>query len=148
MPMQTNGNSLLMSSCHSGVGTVAHPHMGIMKVHNTVPCESCFISKQNVSYELYVYIAFCQMPLFKPHPCMMVRRREDLHSLDVVWVKWLLMENSSDKGNTDTFSSCNSPHTGSGSSSTLLICKLLDNAPVSQQALVSGHMLIGPILLI
>jgi hypothetical protein len=113
MSMQTNGNSLLMSWCHSGVGTVAHPHTGIMKVHNTVPCESCFISKQNVSYKLRVYNAFCEMPLAKPHPRTMVRGSEGLHSLDVVWVKWLFMKNSPDKGETYTFSSCNSSHTGS-----------------------------------
>jgi hypothetical protein len=35
------------------------------------------------------------------------------HSRDVVRVEWLLMENSSDSWNTDTFSGCNSSHTAS-----------------------------------
>jgi hypothetical protein len=50
--------------------------------------------------------------LARHHPCMMVRRSEGLHSLDVVWVKWLFRENSVYKENTDTISSCNSLHTG------------------------------------
>jgi hypothetical protein len=44
----------------------------------------------------------------------MVRKKEELHSLDVVRVKCLFMESSPDRGNTDTFSSCNSSHIGSG----------------------------------
>jgi hypothetical protein len=37
------------------VRIIIHPDIGIMKVHNTVPCESCLISKQDVSYKLCVY---------------------------------------------------------------------------------------------
>jgi hypothetical protein len=92
-----------MSWCHGGVGVAIHLDMGIMKVHNTVPCESRLINKQDVSYKLCGYNAFCEKPLAKHHPCTMVRRSVGLHSLDVVGVKWLLMENSSDKGNTDSF---------------------------------------------
>jgi hypothetical protein len=44
----------------------------------------------------------------------LIKRSEALHSLDVVWVKWLFLENSADKGNTDTSSSWNSSHTDSG----------------------------------
>jgi hypothetical protein len=88
--------------------------MGIMKVQNTVPCEFCLICQQDVSYKLCVYNALSKKPLAKHHPCTMVRRSEGLHSLDVVWVKLLFMENSADKGNTDTFSSCSFSQTGSG----------------------------------
>jgi hypothetical protein len=105
---------MLMSWCHSGVRIVSHPDMGIMNVHNTVPCKSRLISKRDVSYKLCVYKAFCEKPLAKHRPHTMVRRSEVLHSLDVVRVKWLFMENSPDKGNTDTFCSRNSSHTGSG----------------------------------
>jgi hypothetical protein len=58
-----------------------------------------FISKQSLQVN------------FREHrACTMIRMSEDLHSLDVVWetVK------SSDKGNTETLSSCNWWHTGSG----------------------------------
>jgi hypothetical protein len=61
-----------------------------------------------------VYNAFCEKPLTKHHPCTVMKRTEGLHSLDVVRVKWLFMENSPDKGNTGTSSSCNSSQTGSG----------------------------------
>jgi hypothetical protein len=44
----------------------------------------------------------------------MLRRSEHLHSLAVLCVKRLFMENSPDKGSTGTFSSCSSSHTGSG----------------------------------
>jgi hypothetical protein len=44
----------------------------------------------------------------------MVRRSEYLHSLAVLCAKRLFTENSPDKGNTDTFTSCNSSHTDSG----------------------------------
>jgi hypothetical protein len=57
---------------------------------------------------------FCEKRLAKHHLCMMERKSDDLHSLDVKWVKWLFMENSPDKGNTDTFRSCSSSHKGSG----------------------------------
>jgi hypothetical protein len=99
--------------CHSGVGIVIHPGMGTVKGHNTVPCESNLISKQDVCYKMCVYnIAFCKKPLEKHHPCMMVRS-EGLQLLDLVWVKWLFMENSPNKSNNDTFSSCCSSYTGS-----------------------------------
>jgi hypothetical protein len=58
-----------------------------------------------------VHEAFLEKLLAKHRPYTMVRGSEGLHSLDVVWV---FMENSADKGNTDTFSSCNSLHTGPG----------------------------------
>jgi hypothetical protein len=101
---------MLVSWCHGGVWTVKD----IMQVHNTAPCESRLISKQHVSYKLCLYNAFCEKRLAKRHPCTIVGRSEGLHLLDVVWVKWLFMENSLDKGSTDTFSSCNSLHIGSG----------------------------------
>jgi hypothetical protein len=41
-----------MSWCHGGVGIVIYTDIGIMEVHSTVPCESCIISKQDVSYKL------------------------------------------------------------------------------------------------
>jgi hypothetical protein len=44
---------------------------------------------------------------------MMVRRSEDVHSMDVTWVKWLFMEDSPDKGNADTSGGCNSSHISS-----------------------------------
>jgi hypothetical protein len=69
------------------MGIVIQPDMGIVKVHNTVPCESRLIIKQDVSYKLCVYNTFCKKPLAKHHPCMMVRRSKGLHSLDVVWAK-------------------------------------------------------------
>jgi hypothetical protein len=78
----------------------------IVKVHNTVPCESHLISKQDVSCKLCVYK--------KSHPCTRIRRSEGLNSLDVVWVKWLFMDNSPDKWNAGTLSSWNSSHIGSG----------------------------------
>jgi hypothetical protein len=37
------------------VRIIIHPDIGIMKVHSTVPCECCLISKQDVSYKLCVY---------------------------------------------------------------------------------------------
>jgi hypothetical protein len=61
-----------------------------------------------------VYNAFCEKRLAKRHPCTTIRRSEGSHLLDVVRVKWLFMENYPDKGNTNTFSSCNSSHTSSG----------------------------------
>jgi hypothetical protein len=85
-----------------------------MKVDNTAPCDSRLISKQDVGYKPWVYNAFCEKPVAIHRPCTMVRRSEGLHSLDVVWVKWLSMENSPDKGNNDTFNSCSSSHSGSG----------------------------------
>jgi hypothetical protein len=100
--------SILTSWCHGGVGVAIHPHMGITKVHNTIPCKSRPISKQDVSYN-----AFCEKPLAKHHPCTMVRWSVGLHSLDVVGLRRLLMENSPDKGKPITYSSCNSSHTGS-----------------------------------
>jgi hypothetical protein len=103
-PPSLDGKSMLMAWCLSGVRIVIHPDMGIVKVHNTVPCESHVISKQDVSYKLCVYNTSCEKPLTKHHPWTMVRRSEGLHLLDVVWVKWLFMGNSSDEGNTNTFS--------------------------------------------
>jgi hypothetical protein len=82
-----DGKSMLMSRCRGGVGIVIHPDMGIMKVHNTITCESRLISKQYVSYKPRVYNAFCKKPVAIHRPCMMVRRSEGLHLLDVVWVK-------------------------------------------------------------
>jgi hypothetical protein len=106
---------MLMPWCHGGAGIVILPDMDIMKVLNTVPCESRLISKQDVSYKLCVYNAFCEKPLANTTLARWSGGvRACLHSLDVVWVKWLFMENSPDKGNTDTFSSCYSSHTGSG----------------------------------
>jgi hypothetical protein len=59
--------------------------MGIMEVHNTIiPCELQLISKQEVSYKLYVYNTFSEKTLAKHHPCTIVRRNMGLHSLDVV----------------------------------------------------------------
>jgi hypothetical protein len=52
--------------------------MGIIKVHNEVPCEFRLISKQDVSCKLCVYNAFC-----KTQWSGGVR---GLHSLDVVHV--------------------------------------------------------------
>jgi hypothetical protein len=65
---------------HGGVWIVIHPDMGIMKFHSPVPCESCLISKQDVSNKLCTYNAFL---LAKHHPCMMVSRSEGLHSQGV-----------------------------------------------------------------
>jgi hypothetical protein len=61
--------TLLMSWCHGGVGIAIHPDMGIMRVRNTVPCQSCCISKQDVSYKKCVYNAFSENPRAKHHPC-------------------------------------------------------------------------------
>jgi hypothetical protein len=44
----------------------------------------------------------------------MVRRSEGLHSLDVAWLEWLLMENSPEKRNPDILSTCISSYSGSG----------------------------------
>jgi hypothetical protein len=88
--------SILTSWCHGGVGAAIHPDMGITRVHNTVPCKSRLISKQDVSYN-----AFCEKTLAKHNPCTMVRWGVGLHSLDVVGLRRLLMGNSPDKGNTD-----------------------------------------------
>jgi hypothetical protein len=96
---------MLMSWCHGVVGIVIHPQKGVMKVHNTARYESRLIRKQNVGYKLCVYKAFCEQPLRK-HICTMVSGSEGLHSLDVVWVKWLFMESSPEKWNTKTSSNC------------------------------------------
>jgi hypothetical protein len=48
------------------VGIVIHPDMGITKVHNNILCESCLISKEDVSYILFVYNTFCKNPFAKP----------------------------------------------------------------------------------
>lgn len=61
-----------------------------------------------------VYSAFCEKPLAKHHPHMMVEKSDGLETLDVVWVKESFTKNSADKGNTNNFSSCNSSHTGFG----------------------------------
>jgi hypothetical protein len=58
-----------------------------MKVYSIVPCEYLLINKEDVSYKLCVYKAFCEKPLAKDHPCTLVKGSEGLHSLDVVWVK-------------------------------------------------------------
>jgi hypothetical protein len=58
MPIQILIKSILTFWYHGGVGT-ALPDMGIMKVHNTVPCDPRLISKQDVSYRVCVYSAFC-----------------------------------------------------------------------------------------
>jgi hypothetical protein len=65
---------------------IIHPDIGIMKVHHNIPCEFCLITKLGVSYKLSVYNAFCEKPLAKHHPCTIVRRSENLYSLDMVWV--------------------------------------------------------------
>jgi hypothetical protein len=44
----------------------------------------------------------------------LVRSSEVLDSLEVVLVKWLFKEIAPEKGKADTFSRCNSSHTGSG----------------------------------
>jgi hypothetical protein len=44
------------------VGTTIHPDMGITKVHNTILCESYFITKEGVSYRLFVHNTFCKNP--------------------------------------------------------------------------------------
>jgi hypothetical protein len=98
-----------MSWCYGLERIVIHSDIVIMKVQNPSPCESRLIRKQDVSHKLCVYKVFCEKPLTKHRPCTIVRRSEY-----VVWVKWLLMDNSQDKGNTVTFSSCNSSHIGSG----------------------------------
>jgi hypothetical protein len=69
------------------MGIVIHPDMGIMKVQSTVPCEYHLLSKEDVSYKLYVYNEFYEKPLAKHQPCSLIKRSEALHSLDVVWVK-------------------------------------------------------------
>lgn len=71
---------MLVSWFHGGVEIVKYPDVGIMKVHNTILCESHFISKQDVSCKLRV----CLKPLAKHCPYKMVERSEGLQSLDVV----------------------------------------------------------------
>lgn len=55
-----DGKSMLMSWCHSSVGFAIQPNMGIIKVHNEVPCESHLISEQDVSCKLCVYNTYCK----------------------------------------------------------------------------------------
>jgi hypothetical protein len=62
-----------------GKEIVIHPNMGIMRVHNIVPCGFRLISKQDVSYKLCVYGA-----LEHHHPRTAVKRSEGLHSQDVI----------------------------------------------------------------
>jgi hypothetical protein len=104
----TDVRLMLMSWGHGGVGTVIHPNIGIMKVHSTVPCESHLIS--NCVFTTQFARSHWQNTALALWPGGV----RACTSLDVVWVEWLFEENSPDKGNTDTFSSCNSSHTGSG----------------------------------
>jgi hypothetical protein len=67
-PPHTDGRSMLMSWCHSDARIIVHPDIGIVKVHSTDPCESCLISKQDVSYKLCVYNTICKKPVAK-HNC-------------------------------------------------------------------------------
>lgn len=92
------------------MGIVIHSDTGIIRC--TVSCEPHLISKRDISYKLCLQ-CICGKPLTKHHPWTMVMRNECLHSLDVLWIKWLSMYNFADKGNTDNFSCCNSSHTGS-----------------------------------
>jgi hypothetical protein len=97
--------------CQAGLGVVIYPDMDITEVQNTVPYESCLVNRQNVNCKLCVYNAFYERSQAKHHACAMFRGCEGSHSLDVVWVKWLFMENSPDNVNIDIFSSFNSSHT-------------------------------------
>jgi hypothetical protein len=111
-----------------------HPFRhGYYESYKTIPCEFRLISKQNDSYKLCVYNAFCEKPSAKHHPCTMVRRSMGLHSLDVVWVEWLFMENYPDKGTADTFRKAHWIR----DRLPLSTRELLENSAIPQQALTS-----------
>jgi hypothetical protein len=76
----------------------------------------------------------------------MVRWSVGLHSLDVVWVKWLLMENFPDKVNIGILSNRNSSHTGSGIF--FHSSQFVNFSKTPQQTLICGHVLTGTFLFI
>jgi hypothetical protein len=69
-----------MSWCHGGAEIVIHPGMGIMKVHDTVPCQSRLISKHDVSYKLCLQ-CILRESTEKHRPFTMAWRSEGLQSL-------------------------------------------------------------------
>jgi hypothetical protein len=84
----TDGKLMLMSWCHIGVGIVIHPDMGIMKVHNTIPCESCLIIKHDARHKLCVYNAFYRAILvlsYYPVKCKTRPCHSSHWFLDVCW---------------------------------------------------------------
>jgi hypothetical protein len=75
--------------------------------------------------------------------------RESLDSLDVVWVKRFFTENSPDKGKNQYLQQLQSfAHLFQELLPLFSILDLLENLPMSQQALISGHKISETFLLI